>query len=133
MKRKRYIVIIMFIVFIMMGCRDNNETPEDYNLQYWTTDVEATGIWLVYFYHPLCGACQLIQDDIDAFHQTYKSHYPLYFLDASQNTKAPPSHLITSVPTVVVYEDNVYLEHVSGVTAVLDLLETFKNDAYQKP
>jgi hypothetical protein len=139
-----YALLILFI-FTLAACdtrgRPNDNTPDSpyrdqLKLSSWNelSGVNQSGLWLVYFYSPLCGACLTIQDDILGFANQYRDNYPVYFADGTSGFAGnPPATGINFFPTLIIMNDSQYIEHFTGVSSILNTLTSLANGSYQLP
>ncbi|TVP96631.1 MAG: hypothetical protein EA374_00855 [Acholeplasmatales bacterium] len=125
-------------VLLLLSCSTdepdipNNEDPPENPLpilNHWDeiTTAEETGLWLIYYYHPGCPACQHIEADIRAFHEEMGAQVPLYVAQSNLVAGALPDAQIKYVPTVLVIEGNTYQTFHTGVTDILALFDALRH------
>lgn len=128
------ILMVFLLIFILSACRDDTLDEKTYadfeHLSAWD-DSRHDDIWLIYFYHPSCGACDEIKMDI--FYFATHGSVPLYFLNAGNAVGRSPDQAIQYVPTLVVMQGSQYIEFVVGVTDVRELLSAFDANRYELP
>ena len=123
--------VLVLSLWILSACSSPIEEPsltyDDFeHLSSWQEVKHHDGLWLIYFYHPLCPACEAIKDDIFQFAQS--DTVPIYFLLAEGDFGRVPDEDIRGIPTIVVMDGENYLHFVSGTTSILSVLENLKSE-----
>ena len=138
-------VLLILMVFTLVACdtrgRPNDNTPDSpyegqLRLNNWNElpGVNQSGIWLVYYYSPLCAPCMAIQDDILGFAKHYGDDIPMYFADATHGFSGnPPTTGIQGTPTILVMNDSQFIELVVGANPIVNLLSSLANETYELP
>ena len=89
------------------------------------------GTFLIYYYHPDCPACKIIEREMFIFVRDYNDDIPMYFLLASPDVGTPPAD-IGVVPTLVHMNGNQYVQHVSGIDPIRNYLHALTNVQNQR-
>jgi thiol-disulfide isomerase/thioredoxin len=126
---KKFMMVLM-VLCVLVGCETEPETTEmrtyeDYvHLTRWDDlDDLKDGTVLVYYYSFYCSACQSIKEDIFDYADANPT-IPIFFMATGdiRSQGSPPTH-ISYVPSLLVYDDHVFVELHSGATSVMDYLE----------
>jgi hypothetical protein len=148
MKRKfKYLTytLLILMIFTLVACdtrgRPNDNTPDSpyedqLQLSSWNElpGVNRSGLWLVYYYSPLCAPCMAIQDDVLGFANLFGEEHPIYFADATNGFSGnPPTTGIQGTPTMLVMNDSQFIELYTGSSAIINLLGAIQNDTYVLP
>lgn len=83
---------------------------------------QTEGTYLVYYYSEYCSHCIAIKDQVIKFSLSNTLGMKIYFLDAT-NTEGTRSLGLSGTPTIVVIEDNQFVELIVGSTNIPAYLE----------
>ncbi len=132
------LLISSLIVFNAMNPTLNYNDSRFESVFAWNTFFEDQApeeeLYLVYSYLETCGACQQIQQRVLRF-AADADNAPLFLADASNPLLQATAQdfrpgTSTVVPTLLVIQGNQLLEEVTGVDAVLRVLEALENGTY---
>lgn len=88
--------------------------------------------YLVYLYLETCGACQEIQQEVLSFALNHQDTIPLFLADANapllRATASNRPGSATAVPTLLLMQDGVVLQEVTGITPVRNLLTQVRDN-----
>ena len=93
---------------------------------------QEEGTYYVYFYSPTCGYCNLIKEQMIDYTLTAPDGIKMYLLNAQDMSSFTNDFDITGTPSVIVVENNEYVESVKGYTNVLSYLNLAANAEYSE-
>lgn len=121
-----YVLIGILIVAIAIGpiynaFSDNtHEHAFDFSE---VSDMGHDGTEVIYRYHPECGACERIEDDVNAFAEGNEADIPLHKVHVSHEENLP-SGLERGTPTLLVVEDGEIVDEIIGAYDIPDYFDT---------
>jgi thiol-disulfide isomerase/thioredoxin len=122
----KHVIIVLSAVMFLVGCQTTKPLTYDDvdHLDSWSQieDVEDGKVF-VYYYSTYCHACQLISEDVLSY-AAADPDVPIYFMDTQDSRfQGSPPTSITSVPSLLVFEDHVFQRIVTGPQSVVDHLQ----------
>lgn len=95
-----------------------NPTPEEFN------KIIATGKTVVDFWASWCGPCRSQAPIVEKLAET--TDVKLIKIDVDEDDVLPADFQVTSIPTLVLFENGVAVERFVGLTSLDDLKAAFK-------
>ncbi len=123
-----FLIVTLSSIIVVFNVR-NRIAEEDF-VRNWAniTEVQEEGTYLVYVYADWCPACQQIRNDVLAFYRDEPSGINLYYLDVDNTVGSPPAQFGNAgVPTMIVVEDGQWVNQVSGIEPVRNLLQSARD------
>ncbi len=91
-------------------------------------ETQEEGTYYVYFYHPDCGYCKLIEKQVLNYANEEPDGLKVYLLNGQDLPNYANPYSITGTPSIIYVEDNEFVVKGSGTTSVLDMLNIHMSD-----
>ena len=127
------VILIIVLTSIIIVFNARNRIPEEAFVRDWSniTEMQDEGTYFVYVYADWCPACAQLRNDISAFHRDQPNDINLYQLDVDNVVGQVPAQFGDSgVPTLIIVQNGVWANQVSGIQSVRDVLDAARDGEY---
>lgn len=89
--------------------------------------LESSTPVLVHFWAPWCGLCRIINPLLMRFHSEWGAKVKLVGINADQSLKLANTYRLTTLPTIILFENGKVVHRLEGFNGREDLLRALEN------
>lgn len=97
-----------------MGCGGLNVIKETSSKNYAVDVLTSKGKVAVDFWAPWCGPCKMVAPILEALAEDFPEQITIYKVNADDNSGLAAELKISSIPTIVVYENGKETKRITG-------------------
>ncbi len=131
-----------FILVLVVGLVISNILSVDYEDfdhidNYYLIGSQEEDAYLIYYYSPTCGYCNMIKEDLLNFAKSHEGDVKIYFLNA-QDVGSPPFPItdpttgdeMSGTPSLITIVNGQIVQMAPGYVNVLDILAQIDDGTY---